>query len=345
MKHLTYSDRLKIETLYKTNHSKKYIAEYLNVDFSTIYRELKKGYYEKLNTDYSISVLYSADIAQKKTDYNQTSKGINIKLKNDYEFYNFVKDMIINKKYSPRAIIFYIKNTGIKFNTSVHWRTLYNYIYKGIIDIKKCEMIQPRKNKTYKRLHKYNIKNPLFLSIHDRPQYIDNRLTFGHWEIDTVIDKNKNPNPLLVLTERKTRYELIFKMKDKTAKSTVSVLDKLEKNLKGEFNNIFKTITCDNGSEFLDFLNMQKSVYKNVKQRTIIYYCHPYSYFERGSNENQNKFIRRFLPKGKSFKNITNKEIFELQNYINNYPRPMFNGETAQQQFNKYVQSDIFSYF
>lgn len=344
MKHLKYSDRLKIETLYKSNHSKKYIAEYLNVDISTIYRELKKGYYEKLNSDYTISILYSADIAQKKTDYNQTLKGCNLKLKNDYDFYNFVKDMVINKKYSPRAIVSYIKNTGIKFNTNVHWRTLYNYIYNGIIDIKKCEMVQPRKHK-YKRLNKHNIKNPLALSIHDRPKIIENRKTFGHWEMDTVIDKNKNPNPLLVLTERKTRYELIFKMQDKTSQSTIKILNRLERLYKKDFSKIFKTITVDNGAEFAYTDGIQKSIYKNAKQRTIIYYCHPYSYFERGSNENQNKFIRRFFPKGKSFKNITNKQILELQNYINNYPRPMFNGETAQQRFNKYVHYDVFSSF
>jgi len=108
----------------------------------------------------------------------------------------------------------------------------------------------------------------------------------------------------LILTERMTRADLVFLMPDGTTASVAAVLDQLEKKLGTEnFRRLFSTITVDNGSEFQDWEGMTRAATGNGAQ-THIYYCHPYSAFECGSNENGNRMIRRKVPKGMDFTGI-----------------------------------------
>ena len=99
-------------------------------------------------------------------------------------------------------------------------------------------------------------------------------------------------------------------------------VDHLTRKLGHQFPAIFKTITMDNGSEF----------YKS-KQRTTIFYCHPYASYERGSNENANKLIRRHIPKGHSMAKISRTKAKEIQHWINHDPRPMFKGKCSNDIF------------
>ena len=94
------------------------------------------------------------------------------------------------------------------------------------------------------------------------------------------------------------------------------------------FRETFLTITCDNGCENLDFEGIEKSCLTDI-QRTKVYYAHPYSAWERGSNENANKLIRRFIPKGADIADFSQKRIKMIENWINNYPRRIFNGRSA----------------
>ena len=143
--------------------------------------------------------------------------------------------------------------------------------------------------------------------------------------MDSVLPGKGGKKTLLVLTERRTRAELIRLLKDHTAESVVKALNRIERKIGSEkFSKIFKSITIDNGPEFSDCDGMEKSCIK-VGNRTKVYYCHPYSAYERGSNENQNKMIRRHYPKGTNFDNLTAKDIKKLESWINNYPREMFN--------------------
>ena len=139
------------------------------------------------------------------------------------------------------------------------------------------------------------------------------RTEYGHWEMDSVVGSRKRGSAaLLVLSERKSREEIILKMKDKSQKSVISKLNKLERKYKKDFKRKFKTITVDNGAEFLNHEMMESSV-RNKEKRTEIYYAHPYSSWERGTNENTNKLIRRFIPKGVDMgkKNEENKKMYE----------------------------------
>ena len=116
----------------------------------------------------------------------------------------------------------------------------------------------------------------------------------------------------LVLTERLTRFQLIVHAPDKTSASTVSALRALSRHC--AFPDLFKTITVDNGSEFQAYDAM-------CSLGTEVYYCHPYTSCERGSNERNNRIIRRFKPKGKSLAKMTAHECRSISRWMNDYPR------------------------
>lgn len=180
-------------------------------------------------------------------------------------------------------------------------------------------------------------KIPRGESIEQRAKEIDSRCTFGHWEMDTVIGKQTKGRVLLVLTERLTRWEIIIPMKDKTAGSVKRIIDRLERKHGAAFRSIFKSITVDNGPEFSDCAGIEKSKYTKGK-RTKVYYCHPYSSWERGSNENQNRMIRRMIPKGADLNKIPVKVIKEVERWLNNYPRGIFEYKTSEELFQKYIK-------
>ena len=143
--------------------------------------------------------------------------------------------------------------------------------------------------------------------------------------MDTVVGKQGTKTVLMVLSERVTRKELVFKIPSKSQVAVVHVLDKLERKIGKQFAETFKTITCDNGCENLDFEGIENSV-RNKGKRTKVYYAHPYSSWERGTNENTNKMIRRFVPKGVDISLFSNKQIMQIQHWINNYPRRILGG-------------------
>ena len=145
--------------------------------------------------------------------------------------------------------------------------------------------------------------------------------------MDIVVGSTKTC--LLVMTERKSRKELIFKIPSKHQKHVKEVIDKLEKKYKGRFKEYFKSITMDNGSEFLDSEGLERSCIKPGEKRTECYYAHPYSAWERGSNENANKLIRRFIPKGTDIGKLTQRDIKRIELWMNNYPRRIFGYKTA----------------
>ena len=119
--------------------------------------------------------------------------------------------------------------------------------------------------------------------------------------------------------------EIIFKIPSKHAVNVAKSIDKLERKYKAEFKDKFKTITFDNGGEFRDYKALEKSYDKRKKEpRVQVYYAHPYRSGERGSNENANRLIRRFIPKGTVITDISEEFIQQVEDWINNLLRPMF---------------------
>lgn len=211
---------------------------------------------------------------------------------------------------------------------------MYHYIEKGYFRrlTNKDLVCRGMRKRKYRKVER--IKNPpRGTSIDLRPPHVLQREEFGHWEFDSVIGTKQRGNTLLVFTERKTRFELVFRATDKSVASTVAVLDRLEKRLGiTKFRKIFKTITCDNGSEFADWRRMESST-KGRSVRTTVFYCHPYCSSERGSNENQNRLLRRFIKKGVSISNYSDKDIARACDYLNDMPRKLFDWDTARERF------------
>lgn len=214
--------------------------------------------------------------------------------------------------------------------------TCYNYINNNLFpNITLTDLPYRRRKKKNRYQDRIQKRGPRKRgrSIEERPERISLRMERGHWEMDTVVGRRATKNCLLVLTERKTRYEIVRLLKEHTTEEVVKALDRLEREI-GEkvFRKIFQSITMDNGSEFMDFEGIMRSR-RNKMNRTETYYCHAYSSWERGSNENQNRFIRRYIPKGQSFEKCCKKDVQEIEDWMNSYPRQMFDGRSAEDLF------------
>ena len=341
------STRDKLEALYNAGVPVKKIADELGFTYQSVYRELKRGFYMHLDGQtWTETKKYSADKAQFKAELSNTAKGAPIKLGNDHAFAAFVEDMIVNHGYSPAAVLDHIKQNNLEFKTKVCRVTLYNYIDQGVfLHLSNKNLLH--KGKRRKKNHRVKIVKqlPKENSIEKRPKEVAERTSFGHWEFDSVIGARKKGETLLTMTERLTRMELIFKCPDKTAASTVLMLNRLERRIgSAVFRKMFKTITCDNGTEFSNTWGMEISPYTR-KRRTTVYYCHPFCSSERGSNENQNGFIRRFIPKGVPIEHFSADRIREIQDYINHYPRRIFDGKNSFSLFQKELQKINIAFF
>ncbi|MEG2216564.1 MAG: IS30 family transposase, partial [Clostridia bacterium] len=248
----------------------------------------------------------------------------------------YIEERIVQDRYSPAAVLGEIAAKGLTFSVTICPATLYSYIDKGVflrlsnrnLPVKGC------------RKRKYNhvrraARAPRGKSIEHRPESINARSVFGHWEMDCVEGKKSTKRTLLMLTERKTRKEIVIPMRNQTSASVVAALDRLERKYGRMFPRVFESITVDNGSEFADCAGMERSIYGG--QRTKVYCCHPYCASERGSNENQNRMFRRHFPKGTDFRRITVKQIKFAEDWMNNYPRKQFNYHTSQEQFEKHM--------
>lgn len=334
-KHLSNSDRIKMETLLNKGYSKAEVAEYLHVHRSTIYREYERGKYMHRNSDYTEEERYSSDLGQKTHDWNEQGKGRALKIGNDRELAECIEDKIVNKKYSPEAALAEIAREEKQFKTTISVRTLYRYIDNGIfLKLSNKELPIKGNRKEHNKKVRVQKRASAGESIENRPEEAAERENFGHWEMDTVKGKKGiTKSCMLVLTERKTRDEIVMKLKDQCAASVVKALDRLERKWGDMFKKVFRSITVDNGVEFADYEGMEKSVLEPGNKRTFVFYCHPYSSWERGSNENNNRLVRRHIPKGTDFDNRTDEEIEYIENWINNYPRGIFEYKTSAELF------------
>jgi IS30 family transposase len=344
-KHLTWEDRKIIAHLYNIQgKSKSKIADELGKHRTTISREIKKGQVELLNSDYTTRKEYVAEKAQEAYERNATSKGPKIKIAKEHELAEYIEEQVKEKKRSPEVIANEIKDDD-RFDIKLHWRTIYNYIDKGILMIDREDLTYGRykkkSNSTQKREKESTRQHKEGRKLSDRPEEADKRVELGHWEMDLLEGKKGKDEPfLLVLKERVSRKEIIEKLPDKRQESVIKGLDRVERKMGvKEFRRQFKTITTDNGKEFYDYEGIETSFTKSNIPRAEQYYADAYCSWQRGSNENLNKMIRRFIPKGTSLKKYSSKAIKKIQKWINDYPRKMFNFKTAGEVFEKRLKS------
>ncbi len=330
--HLSYNDRLIIERmLLLKKYSIQDIADAIGCCKRTIYYEIKRSTYIHTNTDLTTEVRYNPDGSQERYRRLLKMKGQKPLLREDSEFKTYVEYMITKHKYSPEAALHKIKTDELALDlhiTSV--QTIYSGIRKGYFEnISLAEL--PRHGKNKRKKKKVSVQKRLVkgTSIERRPDEVDARTTFGHWEMDCLCGKSTNRKTALVLTERKTRMEIVEVLKKHTAAEVVKALNRIEKRFGCDFYKVFKTITVDNGAEFMDFIGMEKALYR-VGQRTKVYYCHPHAPHERGTNENNNILLRRPLPKGSNFdKDLNRTKAKYAEEWINLYPRGIFKGRCS----------------
>ncbi len=322
--HLTLNERYKIWILLKQKKTKKFIANEIGISERTLYYEIKRGMvYGLKNSDLTEYNEYSPEKANNEYLKNQKNKQGVLKIGNDIKLLMILEELIINKKYSPYAALKKAIKMGIKIRFCL--KTLYNYIHNEIFLNLTLRDLPYKRKRHKKRSKQKRIRKIGGTSIENREDIINKREEIGHWEMDTVVSCKGKKACLLVLTERYSRKEIIIKLKDKTSKSVVDALTKLKTKYKNTFSYRFKTITVDNGSEFMNMEAIEKLGVKAV------YYAHSYCSYERGSNENANRFIRRFIPKGTDISKISKNMIKNIENYINEYPRAIFNGKSSNE--------------
>jgi IS30 family transposase len=322
---LTYSERIKIETLLASNKSRIFIAKELSRSRSTITRELK--IWIKKPSD-----KYSAELANFSAQDDYLNKRNLDKISTHKSLKTYVYRGLLGK-YSPEQIAGRIKlehpNNSIM---SISHEAIYTHIYncnKGklkrkLIALLHYSMSKRRSRKGIKK-NKQRIKEAV--SIDDRPPHIELRQEPGHWEGDLVIGP-KQASAIGTLVERKTRFVYIVKLENRKSETVTKAfkkpLNKMNPNLR-------KTMTYDNGMEMAN--------HKWLTQKTgmKVYFAHPYSSWERGTNENTNGLIRRFFPKNTDFNKITEEQIKQVQNTLNNKPRKVLGYYTPNEMMNNEI--------
>ena len=324
--YMTEQERHQLEAMRRNKIPVREIARQLGFCERTIYYELKRGSY--IHTcKYWDEVRYSAQKGQQIHRYNQTAKGRPLKIGSDHTFAAYIEHKIIVDRYSPAAALAAARRYN--FQTCICVSTLYSYIDKRVfLTLTNKHLWDKRRKKQKKDDTEKRIAHPKLPSIENRPAYIGQRSERGHWEMDLVVGKAETKPVLLTLTERYSRQELIFKLPDRKAATIRNVFDRLERRYP-DFSERFKTLTTDNGSEFMEYDKLCQSIHGG--SRFQVWYCHSYSAWEKGSVENHNRMIRRFFPKGTDFSKVSKKRIAAVQDWMNNYPRKVLGWQTPNE--------------
>lgn len=326
-KHLNEYERGMIKGYLLEKRSIRYIARQLNRHPSTILREIQRGTTKQRRSDWSVYSTYFPETGQAVYEKHRSACVKPFKVAEAAAFLQFAETKILKEKWSPDAVVGYCcQNQDWQHQARVCTKTLYNYIDKGLLRIRNLDLPLKVRRKPGKQSAKQR-KRILGTSIDERPETINRRESFGHWEIDTIIGKRSGDGALLTLTERKTRAEIIVSLANKTSQCVITALLKIAERFGDLFPKVFQTITADNGPEFVELDVFLKS------RKCSVYFAHPYSSYERGTNERHNGLIRRFIPKGTSIAGLDDSVIQRVHDWCNHLPRKILGYKTPQQCF------------
>jgi IS30 family transposase len=313
-KQLTLTKRYHILSLIKEGYNQKDIANKIGVHPSTISREFKRFKETRKDNYHPETLQIEAKIKHIKKPKRSAitkviEKYIRKKLKEDW---------------SPEQLIGRMK---LDINKTISHETIYQFIYANKANGGMLYKHLRHKNKKYhKRTSEYKRRGIIKdrISIDKRPMIVNKKSRIGDWEIDTVIGKN-HKGAIVTLVDRKSKFTLIKKVASKHAdvvtKATIDLLHPLKA--------LTLTITADNGKEF--------SYHKLIAAQldTKVYFCDPYSSWQRGLNEHTNGLIRQYIPKKSEFENISKQEIVTIQNKLNHRPRKSLGFRTPYEVFMK----------
>lgn len=316
---LTFYDRQKLEHWFRTKQSLRVIARVLGRDHSVLVRELRR------NGD-GDRKKYRADTAQRMFE-----KRVFKQHRGKLDKYPELKEYVLKglkKEWSPDVIAGKLKTDGEK--QTISHESIYHYIYNKAGRHEKLyqflRQAQPRRQKLHSR-KKCKLSIPGRTSIHTRPECIDKRERYGDWESDSVIF-SKQKTILSVQSERKSKLIRMHKATGKTAEETVDALIRTMESLPNE---LFKTITFDNGTENVGHIKIKKEYGIDT------YFCDPFASWQKGGVENANKLIRYYLPKKTDLSKLTDRDIYLIQEKLNNRPRRCLNYQTPNEVIHRVV--------
>ena len=314
-KQLTLSQRYQIQSLLQVGCSQTQIALELQVNKSTISRELKRNIPTRGQTAYT----YVAEHAQRKTLYRHSSKAKSIILTDHLKVR--IAELMRYNKWSPELIAKRLAKEG---ELCVSHETIYKWIWTA-------KHSHHRKHKIYKSLHKHlrhtgrrqkrsNLKDNRGAilkrtSIEQRPAIVAERKRIGDIEVDLMMGSN-HKSALLVMTDRATLVTMLEKLNGKGAEH---LYQKMRKRLSNFSSSWIKTITFDNGKEFAYHHKLAKDL------NTKTYFTRPYTSQDKGTVENRIGVIRRFFPKKTNLNLVTNQRIKEVELLLNYRPIRKFN--------------------
>lgn len=307
-KHLSREERYTISILRSKGESCASIASTIHRSISTIRRELKRN------------ATTSGGYRYEQAHQLATTRAIKATCRSSNiceASWNFAKKQLINEQWSPEQIAGELVELGMK---TISHETIYKRIYtdmrsKGQLHQHLRHKVRPYKNRSLKNDKRGQILNQT--SIELRPAEVDQKLSIGHWEIDTIIGKPSG-HVLVTMVERYSRYTLIARAENKTAEAvSLGLLKRL-----APIRNKVETLTYDNGKEFAKHLFIDDILESQG------YFAHPYSSWERGLNENTNGLIRQYFPKRTDFGQITDQEIALVEAKLNRRPRKCLDRKT-----------------
>lgn len=312
-KQLTSDERDLIAVHHAKGFSLSEIAKMLNRNKSTISRELTRN-------NASSSKIYLSSQAHKRAKKRKKLAATKEELK-CHKFRNFVANKL-KEGWSPEIISGTISSDPQ--NLKISHESIYLYIYKKRTDL--VPYLARSHKKRFKRIPKANKKNnriPNRIFIDQRPDEINDRSEFGHWESDTVVSKQSKV-ALAVSLERISKLVKIKKIRQNKAEIFSKAIIR---RMKGLPSCARRSITYDNGPE------NAKHEFINDQLNTDSYFCNPYHSWEKGSVENVIGLIRRFFPKKTDFAKITHKRIKEVESLLNSRPRKCLNFKTPLEVF------------
>lgn len=322
-KHLSLKERFYIERRLRLGASISSIASDLQRSRTTIYYEIKRGTVNQLKKDKLVS-LYFAETGQLVYEKTRAGSFSRLKINKAIAFLKWAKYKIQGpSKWSIDACVGVARKEKLfTSDMMICTKTLYNYVHEGLfLPILDFPCIVKRKRTRYiQRTRKRN----LGLSIDDRSSLVDERTEFGHWEVDTIRGKKGKHEPVLVtLAERKTRFNIqLLADSASTNDVTKTIVRWLDTMVIGSV----KSITADNGSEFANLTEGCRLV-------CPVYFAHPNSPWQRGTNERHNGLLRRFIPKGKTLSNLSMETLKIAHNWINQLPRKLLGYKTPEELF------------
>ena len=332
--HLTYEERVIIQTRLRDKHSLRSIAREIGCAVNTVRNEIKRGQVLLYNGNV---VRYRAADGQAAYASNREACGRKYAAIDKGDFLDYVVKKFSEESWSLDACAGRALAMGIFERTEmVCTKTLYNYVSLGLLgNIKSIDLpLRVKRKNTKKRVHER--KKKLGRGIEERDPAVDERREFGHWECDLVLGSKSKDEVLLTMVERKTRYSLIRKLPNKENASVMAAFRDLREGMfQGCFDRVFLTITTDNGSEFASLSDLE-----NVS-KTLVYYARPYCSSDKGTNENHNGLFRRFLPKGKRIQDYPVEHIARVERWANTLPRKILGYKAPEECFAEEIASAL----